>query len=184
IVQSRYSLLTLCIRATTCSNRAGSARLRAGESAQVLGVDPQRHPRSRLLSQRLQDGVAGHPVHLDTRGGVQGLTVGALSPLPNHPHVELHGLRVRVDLDDCYLGAVLVDVLVECDQAGLIGRDEVTQLWNTPLFVLKCTLLEPVRGDEDEWPGHRFSFLLSSNKKCLRPLMQWTEALSRRHRTV
>jgi len=48
------------------------------------------------------------------------------------PHVELHGVRVRVNLDDPYLGAVLAEVLVERDQAGFVRLDEVTQLWDTP----------------------------------------------------
>jgi hypothetical protein len=42
-----------------------------------------------------------------------------------------------VDLDDRHLGAVLVDVLVERDQAGFVRLDELTQLRYTPLFDLK-----------------------------------------------
>jgi len=38
--------------------------------------------------------------------------------------VELHGGRVRVDLDDRHLAAALVNVPAEDDRAGLIRLDE------------------------------------------------------------
>jgi hypothetical protein len=39
-------------------------------------------------------------------------------------HMEFQAGGVRMDLDNCHLAVVLIDVLVECDQPWLIRIDE------------------------------------------------------------
>jgi hypothetical protein len=95
--------------------------------------DGEGNPRPRLLSEHLEDRVAGRPKDLDTRRGVQGVRVGTFSSLADYPHVELHGVRIGVNLDDRRLCPVLVDVLVEGDQSWLVHLDEVTESWDSLL---------------------------------------------------
>jgi hypothetical protein len=46
-----------------------------------------------------------------------------------------------VDLDAGYLGAVLVDVLLEVDETGFVRLDELTELFAVVLEVLEFALL-------------------------------------------
>jgi hypothetical protein len=48
--------------------------------------------------------------------------------LAEHLHVEQHGFRVRVNLHDAHLAAVLAGVDVEGDHAGFVGLDEPREL--------------------------------------------------------
>src|ERR1700730_6925093 len=126
----------------------------ACESAQVVPPDAQGDPRSRLLSEHLEDRVAGRPVDLNARCGIQGLRVRSLGLLADHVHVKLHGVSVGVNLDDPYLCALLVEVLIESDQSRLVRLNEVTEPSDALPLLLELALLKPVCRDEDDRPGH------------------------------
>jgi len=59
-----------------------------------------------------------------------------------------------VNLDDRNLGAVLVGVLVERDQAWFVRLHEVDEAWHSLLLLVDLSRLEPIGGDEDEWTRH------------------------------
>src|SRR4051794_30610618 len=62
----------------------------------------------------------------------------------------LHRGGVRVDLNDRYFGAVVVDVLVERDQLGLVLLDELDEAGPPPAFGIQLAWLETVGGNEDQ----------------------------------
>src|SRR4051794_692775 len=119
-----------------------------------MGLAAQRNACPGLLTQYRKDGGARSTEHLDPRGGLQRLPICPRRTFSNEFHVELHGFRVRMHLDNRDFASVLVGVLVERNEAGFVRLDEVRKLRNTPLFVLELARLELVRGDEDERPGH------------------------------
>ena len=57
---------------------------------------------------------------------------------------------VGVDLHDRYFVPGFADVLVERDQAWLVGLDELEQARHTLPLAFELPRLEPVGGDEDE----------------------------------
>src|SRR5947209_17503674 len=96
--------------------RGGGTR----ESAEVMRLDAEPDAGPGLLSEHLQDAVAGCAENLNAHGGLQGLRIRPRGALADHMHVELHRGRIRVNLDDPNLGSILVDVLVERDQTGFV----------------------------------------------------------------
>jgi hypothetical protein len=87
-----------------------------------LRPDDHRNPRQGDLFHLFQEGVAGHCVDLDALSRVKELA--RLSKmLAGHLHVERHGVRIGVDLDDAHLGTALVDVKCEVDETGFVRPD-------------------------------------------------------------
>src|SRR5215204_1033424 len=142
---------------------AGSARRchEASEPAEVLGLYAQRNPRSRQLSCPLQEDIAEFAVDLEARGGVQKLPASPLGVLVGHLLMELHGGRVRVDVDESHLGAVLVDVSVDGKQTGLVRLDELEELSEELLKGFELAFLYRERSDYDERCGHDDSLLFN-----------------------
>src|ERR1700730_18959848 len=119
-----------------------------------MRVDAQRNLRSGLLLEHTQDISGRRSEDLDTRGGLQRLGVGLPGAVTDDPHMEFQGGSVRMDLDNCHLAVVLIDVLVEGDQPRLILLDEAGQPRDALLFSTEFAVPEPVGGDEDERSGH------------------------------
>jgi hypothetical protein len=125
----------------SCTCRApGSARLETGETTEVMSLDVHRGPRPGDLSGHRPEALGGCPVHVDALDLlVEGVTLKDL--LAGHLHVELHGLRVGMDLDSGPLRAVLVDVGVEGEQARLVRLDELDEPSPESLVGLEPALL-------------------------------------------
>jgi hypothetical protein len=103
----------------------GSALAR--ESTQVVGLDAQRHADSGLPSQHFDHPIARRTEDLDACGRVDRFRVRVCGALGNDLHMKRHRVGVRVNLDDRDLGAVVVNVLVERDQAWFACLDEVDE---------------------------------------------------------
>src|SRR3954447_8875636 len=82
--------------------------------------------------------------------GVESLVVGSRGAFTDDRAMLLHRGAVRVDLNDRYFGAVVVDVLVERDQLGLVLLDELDEARHPPAFGIQLAWLEPVGGNEDQ----------------------------------
>src|SRR5215207_3222557 len=144
------------------SSRGFSRRCHeASEPAEVIGLDVHSHPRFCVLSYPLQNGVAGGTVDLEVRGGVDELRECPPGVLVDHPPVLLYGGRVRVDLDDRRLGAVLVDVGVDGEQTGVVRLQNLEQLLEELPEAFELALLNRVGVDDDERCGHADSLLFS-----------------------
>jgi hypothetical protein len=79
---------------------------------------------------------------LDGECGVERLIVGLRGAFSDDPEMRLYRGGVRVDLDDGHFGAVVVDVLVECDQLGLVLLDELDEARDPPAFGVGASLDE------------------------------------------
>ena len=75
------------------------------------------------LPQHIEDGVGGRSEDLDAGGRIEGLGVGTCRPVADDLHVIRHRLRVGMDPDDAHLATILLDVLVESQDARLGGGD-------------------------------------------------------------
>ena len=80
-----------------------------------MRVDAERQPRSGLLPEPPQDIFGRRSQDLDTCGGLQGLGLGLPGAVADDAYVEFQRGSIRMDLDDCHLPEVVIDVLVECD---------------------------------------------------------------------
>jgi hypothetical protein len=120
------------------------------ESSEVLGGDGQRYPFAGLGSQRVEHLRVNWPEDLYGEGRVERLVVGLRGAFTDDLEMLLHRGGVRVDLNDHYLGAVVVDVLVERDQLGLVLFDELDEARDPPAFGVQLAWLETVGGDEDQ----------------------------------
>src|SRR2546429_7927966 len=99
----------------------------------------------RCPSQHLEDLVGWRSENLDSGCGVQRVFVGASGALADHPHMKLKGVSIGMDLHDRHLCPFVIDILVKCDEAGLIGFDEVNQSRDTSSLSLQLSSLESVR---------------------------------------
>src|SRR5205814_8401975 len=83
-------------------------------------------------------------------GGVERLVVGLRGAFTDDREMLLDRGGVRVDLNDRYFGAVVVDVLVERDQLRLVLLDELDKASDPPAFGIQLAWLETVGGNEDQ----------------------------------
>src|SRR5713226_7783134 len=107
------------------------------------------------LAQHVKDGFGRLSENLDACCGVQRLFVCASRTLADHSHVELKGVRVRMNLHDSDLCSLVVHVLVESDKTWFICCYEVNQPRDASSLSLKFSRLESVRRNEDERTRHR-----------------------------
>jgi hypothetical protein len=80
-----------------------------------MRVDAQRDSRARLLAEHSQDVFGRRSEDLDARGGLQRLGVGFPGPVTDDARMDFQGCGIWMDLDNCDLATVLIDVLVERD---------------------------------------------------------------------
>ena len=111
-------------RLTANAPSRSSAFRCAREPAQVMRINAQRNSRASLLLEQPQNTSGRCSEDLDARGGLQRLGVRLTGAITDDAHVVLQGSSVRMDLDYCHLGVVVIDVLVEGDQPWLIRLNE------------------------------------------------------------
>jgi hypothetical protein len=68
----------------------------------------------------------------------------------SHPHVELQRRRVRMNMDNCHLGTVRVEVHVVGDQPGLVCLYELDKLIHGCLEFLELSLSDLRSVDVDD----------------------------------
>ena len=82
--------------------------------------------------------------------GVERLVVGLRGAFTDDREMLLHRGGIRVDLNDRYFGAVVVDVLVERDQLGLVVLDELDEARDPAAFGIQLARPELVGSNEDQ----------------------------------
>src|SRR5205814_4727505 len=78
------------------------------------------------------------------------LVVGLRGAFTDDREMLLDRGGVRVDLNERYLGAVVVDVLVERDQLGLVLLDELDEARDSSAFGIQLAWLETIGGNADQ----------------------------------
>src|SRR4051812_28202589 len=116
----------------------------------MLGGDGQRNALAGLAAHGGEHLRVDWPEDLYGKCGVERLVVGLRGAFTDDPEMVLHRGGVRVDLNDRYFGAVVVDVLVERDQLGLVLLDELDEAGRPAAFGVQLAWLETVGGNEDQ----------------------------------
>ena len=122
----------------------------ASEAPEVLGVKGDFDAIACLLLQSREHLLARLPEDLDPDRRVERLGISCSCSLGNNRNVRLHRGGVRVNLDNRNLISGFVRVLVERDQAWLVGLDEFDETRNARSLAVKSPRLEAIRGDEDQ----------------------------------
>lgn len=122
----------------------------ASEASEALGVKDDLDALARLLPQSREHLLARLPEDLDPDRHVERLCIGCSSSLGDNRNVRLHRGGVGVNLDNRDLVAGFADVLVERDQAWLIGLDEFDETRHARSLAVKSPRLETIRCDEDQ----------------------------------
>src|SRR5690349_22540500 len=129
----------------------------ASEAPEVLGVKGDLDALTCLLLQSREHPLARLPEDLDPDRRVERLGIRYSCSLGNNRNVCLHRGGVRVNLDNRNLISGFVHVLVERDQAWLVGLDEFDETRHTRPLAVKSPRFEAIRCDEDQRSLHSAS---------------------------
>jgi hypothetical protein len=106
----------------------------------MLAGDGQRDPFAGLGAHGVEHLRVNWSEDLDGECGFERLIVGLRGTFSDEPEMRLHRGGVRVDLNDCHFGAVVIDVLVERDQLGLVLLDELDEARGPAAFGVGASL--------------------------------------------
>jgi hypothetical protein len=126
----------------------------ASEAPEVLGVKGDLDALARLLLQSREHLLARLPEDLDPDRRVERLGIRCSCFLGNNRNMRLHRGGVRVNLDNRNLISGFVHVLVERDQAWLVGLDEFDETRHARSLAVKSPRREAIRCDEDQRSMH------------------------------
>src|SRR5580765_7163997 len=149
---------------------AAALSVGSSEAPEVLGVKGDLDALACLLLQSREHLLARLPEDLDPDRRVERLGIRCSCSLGNNRNVRLHRGGVRVNLDDRNLISGFVHVLVERDQAWLVGLEKFDEARHARSLAVKSPGLEAIRCDEDQRSLHSDSLPVTLAATNLRNL--------------